>query len=196
MAGNNSENDNKKQDSGKSSTKRLVRILIIVGIGIPVLVELLTLFNLINVQLIGGEEEPASQTRSAIEEVSTYVEGDTLLSDSPNPLVIREMKIKVSAQLWRLELNISPTDTIAANKNLVFVDSLKLKSGAALRPEDAITLYQVGETGPSFIAEWELSDGDIPQIMYVRSAQPVASDSIMIVRQEVKLGKLPIRYEQ
>ncbi|HKL18000.1 MAG TPA: hypothetical protein VJ905_03495, partial [Halalkalibaculum sp.] len=45
--------ENKK--ANKKSTKRLVRILVVVGIGIPVLVELLTLFNLVNVQLFTDE---------------------------------------------------------------------------------------------------------------------------------------------
>ena len=45
-----------KEKSGESS-KRLVKILVILGIGIPVLVELMTLFNLINVQIFEADQQ-------------------------------------------------------------------------------------------------------------------------------------------
>lgn len=194
MAESNSENE--KKASGKSSTKRLVRILVIVGVGIPVLVELLTLFNLINVQLIGGEEEQATQ-EPAVEEVRTFSEGDTLFTDATNPLVMRAMKIKVSARHWRLELNISPVDTAGAatSEDLFSVDSLKLKSGTILMPEQAIALTRAG-AGSNYMAEWELPDGDIPQVLYMRSMQRVTPDSLRTMAREFRLGNLPIRYEQ
>lgn len=199
-----SNSESEKKDSGKSSTKKLVRILVVVGIGIPVLVELLTLFNLINVQLLEEDEKAPKDSRDEVTEIRTFTEGDTVYSDSEIPVLIKEMKVKVSAQQWRLDLQLGPADTmnITRLKNInrfLRLDSLQLKSGMVLKKEQLTgiqNLEEVEEATYDYKAELKLPSGDIPRVLYITSFQPVSSDSVMSVSRTLRLGNIPIRYEQ
>lgn len=194
--------ESKKSD--KNSTKRLVRILVIVGIGIPVLVELLTLFNLINVQLTEGDKEVTMESGNQVAEISTFTEADTIYSDSEIPVLIKEMKVKVSAQQWRLDLQLRPADTLNTYrlKNVnpfLRLDSLQLKSGAILRKEQ-LTGFKSSEMDEkslfNYKTDLKLPSGDIPQVLYLTAIQPVNADSTKAVSRTVRLGNIPIRYEQ
>ena len=185
--------ENKK--SGTNSTKRLVRILVIVGIGIPVIVELLTLFNLINVQLFTDEQEQVPQFDTT-REAKRYMEGDTLFADYAQPVVIRSMEIKVSARHWRYELSLMPADSSANMANNVVIDSLKLESGKVLTGGQASHIRPTTEEGPVHFLEWELPTGDIPRMMILSAIQPLGPDSTGTVQKEIRLGKIPIRYRQ
>jgi len=183
------------KNANKKSTKRLVRILVIVGIGIPVLVELLTLFNLVNVQLFTDEKKQAQQP-GEIEEVQSYVQGDTLFTEFAQPIIIHSMKIKVSTRQWRYELRMVPADTALQKENIIMLDSLSLESGKVLNSEQALSLQDNGDGKSGYHKEWELPSGDIPNILYVSSVQPFGPDSTGIIQKEVRLGNIPIRYEQ
>lgn len=190
--------------SGKNSTKRLVRILVIVGIGIPVLVELLTLFNLINVQFTEGDKEAPMESGDQAAEIRTFTEADTIYSDFEIPVLIKEMKVKVSAQQWRLDLHLGPADTLnryrLKNVNqFLSLDSLKLNSGAVLGKEQLTgfqSLEKDGDIPFDYKADLKLPSGDIPGILYLTAFQPVNADSIKAVSRTVRLGNIPIRYEQ
>ena len=184
------EGSSENEESGKKSNRRLVRILVIVGIGIPVLIELLTLFNLVNVQLFSDEKEEVQQVET-VEEVQAYVEGDTLFTDYATPIVIRSMEIKVSARQWRYELLLMPADTATIMEKMVMVDSIRLESGKLLSSDQA---QHPGEGSRGYLLEWELPSGDMPQLIYMSSIQPVAPDSTATIQKEIRLGKIPIRY--
>ncbi|MDZ7681271.1 MAG: hypothetical protein U5J63_06020 [Fodinibius sp.] len=104
--------ENDSPDSSKVTNKKLVRILVIVGIGIPVLVELLTLFNLVNVQLFSKEEKVHQQEAQPVKVVQVQ-EGDTLLTDTEFPVVISQMQVRVSARQWQFHLELVQPDTSA-----------------------------------------------------------------------------------
>ncbi len=189
------EGSSENEESGKKSNRRLVRILVIVGIGIPVLVELLTLFNLVNVQLFSNEKEEVQQVET-VKEVPTYVEGDTLFTDYATPIVIRSMEIKVNARQWRYELVLMPADTATVTGDKVRIDSLRLESGKLLSSDQSIHRQSPGEGSPGYLMEWELPSGDIPQRIYLSSTQQVAPDSTATIQKEIPLGKIPIRYRK
>lgn len=183
-----------KEESDRKSRKKLVRILIIVGIGIPVLIELMTLFNLINVQIFENDEEPNRQSWTADTEVQKFVEGDTLFADQSRPLVIDMIKARVSAQEWRFALQLTNPDTSQLNPE-VRIDSLELQSGKILDIQKKYDWNADGKVS-SFMDEWKLPSGDIPVILYISSEQPVSGDSIQFVQQEVRLGNIPVRYSR
>ncbi len=184
-------NNSDKEDSDRKSRKKLVRILIIVGIGIPVLVELMTLFNLINVQIFENDEEPNRQFQPDTE-VQKFVEGDTLFADQPRPLVVDMIRAKVSAQEWRFALQLTNPDTSQSNQD-VRIDSLELQSGKVLDMQKTYD-WSTDEKVRSILDEWELPSGDIPVILYISSEQPVSGDSIQFIQQKVRLGNIPVRY--
>lgn len=189
------ESNSPKEDDSGNSTKRLVKILVIIGIGIPVLVELMTLFNLINVQIFEDEQE-VNQQKESVAEVRAVEEGDTLFADYSNALTINLLRIKVSAQEWRFALGLNPVDRLDQQQLQVEVDSLRLQSGKILSGTGD-NLWEIDDTvivGMS--AEWKLPNGDIPEMLYISSFQYIESDSTKRVQQEVPLRKIPVRYTQ
>lgn len=179
-------------NSDNNSRKKLVRILVIVGIGIPVLIEIMTLFNLINVQIFEKEKEIDWQSEK-VTEIQKFVEGDTLFADQSLPLIIDGMKIKVSAQEWRFALKLTSRDTTLPFKQQVKIDSLELKSGNILDVRNTYS-WKYSE-GKSYITdEWKLPSGDIPVVLYMGLEQPVSGDSTRFIHQKVQLGNIPVRY--
>lgn len=189
----NSNNQNSSQSS-EESTNRLLNILIAVGIGIPVLIELLTLFNLINIQVFGNDNEEVVQQEQNVAEEQRFTEGDTLFLNSDSPLLIEEMKAIVDAHQWRFALRLINLDTSAIER-MVSIDSLQLQSGQMM---DVQKTYQWNKTDGDFYLsdEWTLPSGDMPVVMYISSDQPVSddTDSTENIQQVVKLDNLPVRY--
>jgi hypothetical protein len=182
------------EEQSNGSTKRLVKILVIVGIGIPVLVELMTLFNLVNVQIFEGENEVDSQ-EFEIEDVRGFNEGDTLFSNQA-AIVIDELLVKVDAQEWKFVLGLSSTDSISQDKLKIGVDSLSLQSKKNLLANDSNS-WKVKQSVPAQVyGEWLLPNGDIPTMLFISIYQQTGEDSLKKVTQQVPLDKIPVRYNQ
>lgn len=183
------------EEQSNNSTKRLVKILVIVGIGIPVLVELLTLFNLVNVQIFEDDKDANSQGFD-VEEVRGFSEGDTLFSDQASPIVLDFLRAKVSAQEWRFAIGLGSTDSVSQNELKISVDSLRLQSKKILLSSDSNS-WEVRQSLPAQVyGEWVLPNGDIPTMLFISMDQKITADSTKKVSREVRLGKVPVRYNQ
>ncbi len=174
-------------NSEEGSNKTLVRTLIIIGIGIPVLVELLTLFNLVNVQIFNDKTDQV-QRRSQPDQAVEFTEGDTLFTKSNYPVVISGMQINVSAQEWVFELEFRPSDTTMQATPLVKVDSLRLKNGDLLRRGQEWSASQ------SKSMRWTLPNGQVPVKLYLSGKELITEDSVRNIHEEVPLGSIPVRY--
>lgn len=188
--------DTGKTDSEKGSRKKLVRILVVIFIGIPVLVELMTLFNLFNVQLFEEEKEQPIKQEQQLVSSGQLQEGDTLFAEYSSPLRADRMRVKVSAQAWRFELVLAHFDSSSKTLPSVRVDSLLLRSGQMLRPDTTDSWSGVEGNPLALRKEWELPTGDVPTKIFMRSRQAVEDDSTQWVEQEIALGNLPVRYER
>lgn len=187
------ENNSSSDGESSNSTKLLVKILVIVGIGIPVLVELMTLFNLFNVQLFDDEQEENEQPETVVE-VRQITEGDTLYRDYRFPLTVDLLRINVSAQQWRFELGLAFSDSVSQDQLQIEVDSMRLNSGSILSAEEKKS-WEIPEPPARRVqAEWVLPNGDIPRVMYISSSQQRQGNPARRVQQEVPLGKIPVRY--
>ncbi|TYP94067.1 hypothetical protein LX73_1791 [Fodinibius salinus] len=182
-----------EKSSDEESNKTLVRVLVIVGIGIPVLVELLTLFNLINVQLF--EDEKVVKQHAQPVEVQEYMIGDTLFADTAVPITIADMLIKVSTQSWKFELALSRSRRIASAGSSVAIDSLKLKSGEVLSDAQKWKMDKASKADTTTF-NWLLPSGDMPTMLYMSAQQSLPKDSTNNLQQQVQLGKIPVRYSQ
>lgn len=184
--------DTDSRQSSEESSNRLLKILIVVGIGIPVLIELLTLFNLVNVQIFGSEDDEIDQQKEPVTEMQRFAEGDTLFADYRSSVLIDQMRAKVSANQWHFVLrliNLDTSDTIQPIK----IDSLQLQSGQMLEVQKK---YDWNTTDNEFHIsdEFSLPAGDIPVTIYISFVQPDSEDSKAYVQQEVKLDNIPVRY--
>lgn len=183
------------EEKSDSSTKQLVKILVIVGIGVPVLVELMTLFNLINVQIFEDEKDANSQGFN-VEDVRGFGEGDTLFSDQAFAIVIDELRIKVSAQEWRFALGLTSANSSSQDELEISVDSLRLQSKKMLSGDENNS-WEVEQSVPAQVyGEWILPNGDIPTKLFISSYQKTGKDSTKKVSREIPLDKVPVRYNQ
>jgi hypothetical protein len=102
---------NSTSETEKDSTpKWLVRILVIVGIGVPVLIELFTFSGLISNHLFESSEDQGetSATESKAIGPSTISTGDTLFVGSSVPLVIRNLQLEIYPDKWVFTVRLSP----------------------------------------------------------------------------------------
>ncbi|SMO88982.1 hypothetical protein [Fodinibius sediminis] len=189
MEANTSNHDN----GSSSSTKRLVKILVIIGIGIPVLVELLTLFNLVNVQMFEDEENARQPASEAVADVSAVAEGDTLFSDQLYPVRIKEMRVSVSAQQWRFELGLEAMDDVTADQLEIEMDSIRLDSDRVLMGQQ-VAWTEVQRRPVSVRGEWTLQNGDIPAALYIGLRYFAGTDSSRHLQREIPLSTIPVRY--
>lgn len=178
--------------SSEESSNRLLKILIAVGIGIPVLIELLTLFNLINVQIFGNSDGGVDHKEEPIAEVQRYAEGDTLFTDYVSPVLLDQMRAKVSAQQWRFSLRLINLDG-PNTAQTIKIDSMRLQSGQLLGVQKTYD-WDTTDGKLHIEDEWTLPAGDIPITMYISSTQPASGDTTAYIQQEVKLDNIPVRY--
>lgn len=183
------------EETSNNSTKRLVKILVILGIGIPVLVELMTLFNLIDSQMFGGDETKVESSEQSVE-VRTMSEGDSLFTDHSSSITLKRLRVRVSAQEWRFELGLEAVDSLSQDELQIRIDSLKLQSDKILLEEDSSAREIKNERPVTIYTQWELPNGDIPKRMYISSIQKVSLDSVARVQEEVFLDKIPVRYSR
>lgn len=183
------------EETSNSSTKRLVKILVILGIGIPVLVELMTLFNLIDAQMFGGDE-PEAQSDDQVSDVRGVSEGDSLFVDNSAIITIDRLRVNVSAREWRFELELKAIDSLTQEELQFRVDSLILQSDKVLLGDDNSSWEVKNEQPVAIRGQWELPNGDIPTKFYVSSLQKISQDSSARLQQEVPLDKIPVRYNQ
>lgn len=176
-------------ESDKGSNRKLVRILVIVGIGVPVLIELLTLFNLVNVQLFSSEDKShQQQTRQS--QVVEFNEGDTLFAETDYPVVISNMQVMASPQEWYFEIKLAGPDSGASSSVSVSVDSLQLKEG------EVVNASQEWNPKQTEVMRWALTNGEIPVGLYIRAMQPATVDSVREISRAIPLGSIPVRYNR
>jgi len=179
-----------KSNNEKGSNKKLVRILVIIGIGIPVIVELLTLFNLVNVRFF--EEKDKAESSQQVE-VRKFSQGDTLFSETAVPLVIDDLSMKVNPQKWNFKLTLSTIDELEGQGFKLRVDSLKLSNEDILRDSKGWEAEGKGKLNQTL--EWDLPSGEIAKILYTtfQTSSPSQEDMSKITK-EIHLGNLPVRY--
>lgn len=170
-------------DPGPLINKRWLRIIIILAIGIPVILELNTLVNLVKVQFWGKDDETVKETRSPVQEQG-FSAGDTLDIDQDLQIVIQRMKINVSPQQWEfnLGLNTVKQPTYAFDFR---IDSLELDSGKKLPGRDRYAS-----------ASWEIPNGDLPVRLYFNLNKYVGTDSVSSISRAIYIEKIPVRYDQ
>lgn len=178
------------------STKKIwLRVLIIVAIGIPVLIELSTLVNLLKVQFWGEKEDTTEQVQTT-GQVREIVEGDTLFTSPGYTLRLQTMRVEVSPGSWEFKLTLNARkDTISAYD--VQVDSLGLRSGNILAGKGTLEWnttsdFEVLET----TEDWEVPNGDIPNRLFLTVYSDNDPDSSEIEHLDLPLGPIPVRYDQ
>lgn len=188
------QNESSTKKESSTIKKKWLRIIIIVAIGIPVLIELSTLFNLLKVQFFGKEEATNEQVQPA-ESVREVFSGDTLVIDESFKMVLKNMRVNVSPNRWEFEIALGSAG-VPKHSSSFFIDSLGLNSGMTLPGGGESSEWSTNQEAEKMTIrrEWEIPNGDIPRTLFIRLEKEVAPDSLVKVHKEVPLGTIPVRY--
>ncbi|WP_181684558.1 hypothetical protein [Halorhabdus salina] len=165
----------------------LVKVLLVVAIGIPLLIEGATFLSLFN-QHLGSEDTagtptPAPETFSVGDDLLTNVHGENVTATIENGSI----QATDDAWLFTLEIDVqnSGPGPVAVN-----VGPLRTGDGTV-----GSTVAESGEIGPSasttLFVQWSLPTGETPQSLTVTRTR-YGSDPITTER-TVRIGGFPVQ---
>lgn len=172
------------------SSKRLVRILLIIGIGIPVLIESATLIRMIG-GYMGGEEAAQESTPEATE---TYVvEGDELLPETPPAERIVTLTVEPQSEAWVFTMELDVENTTARPYELE-LGEVEVGDGQVVQQ----TVSQRWDAGAAetMAAEWRLPVGQIPSGLTARARWHIGTDSTRTLTRPVQFGQIPVQWRR
>ena len=175
--------------NSSAASKRLVRILLIIGIGIPVLIEAATLFR-----LIGGHMEDDGAGASAAETTETYVvEGDELLPDTPPAERITALTIEPESESWVFSMDVAVANRTAAPYELQLREVQA--EGGQVFEKTASQQWAAGDSAAMEI-EWALPAGSVPSGLTAEARWYIGTDSARTVTQAIQFGKIPVQWRR
>jgi len=180
-------------DDDGVSRRWLIRLLVGLGIGIPVLVEGTTVIRLIRSRLFGGEDGNDSagsptETPTPAENSAVGV-GDELLAATPPADTVREAFIRIRESSWEF------TMTVAVDNTTEVPYALRL---GAVRTTEGDTVSGSASTGriPSgesaiVTGRWSLPQNSRPDTVTVTALSYAAETGI--TERQVELERISIR---
>lgn len=188
----------------------LVKWLFIIGVGIALLLEVLSLFNLVPVQF-WEEEQQEAVVEVGSAGLNLAEEGERYFRETAGGVILRQFRITVGPDGWRFRMEFSG-DSLAMDSDSLSsvpaveegsvrwelaVDSLALGSGQTLESRGPVALLSISnarEMVASF--EWEIPSGDLPSAAYLRLQRRVDGRPDVSVIEEMRFGNIPTRYRE
>lgn len=183
--------ESKESEPKKSgiSTKTLVRILIAVGIGIPILIESFTLFELFNIHIFSGEKTEQQEEIP----IHRVIEGSQILPGDLPVLTLEHARVWAEPEQWifemEMEMDGSPTHPFELTFNqLVTTGEKTIDEPKTIRWEGK------GQDDDEYNVKWSIPPGETPLSLTVTLKSIISQDSTHEITREVKFGKIPVQY--
>lgn len=168
--------------------RTLIRLLVGLGIGIPILIEGLTLLGLVETHL-QGDDENGDGNRVPERRVGI---GDEMLPSTPQTETLTTATLQGTSEPWLLTLTASVTNTGETPYELRFT-AVILGDGTSLAGNASTGQIPPGET-ETVTQQWELPSGSTPQALDVVSIRfPRNAGTPETVSERVPLAKIPVR---
>lgn len=191
------------QKESTTSDKYLIRILLIVAIGIPVLLESMTFFNLIKFRL-WDHSKSSKQKSQKVSQVEGFSAGDTLLTDHPLIVTLNDSRINVGPNQWIFEMEMRAYGNPSYEYH-INIDSLGLSKGIIIPGtqnadwETETENENEGNEGTDeeylkMEGKWRIPNGEIPQKLFITLQKVFTADSVVQLHKTLPLKKPPIRY--
>lgn len=173
--------------------KRLVRFLIVIGIGIPLLIEGLTFAGLVSDHLLvgGGTDGPETGTATSTPEVERVGIGDELLADTPQNETVTDAKITATERGWVFTITVDVNNTGERGYDLT-LESVTTMDGKRVSEPASVTVAP-GER-QTLTASWTLPEAKRPDsiaVIAVRQGDGNQSDST--TARQVPVERFPVR---
>ena len=148
----------------KSSTKWTVRILLIVGFGIPVIIEAVTFLGLVGRHIEGGRQETMESGRSSVYQLAL---DSPILPQYPS-IRLDDARVWAMTDKWQLEMKWEAEgegeEYSSGLPKAVRFDSI-ITRGKVVVPEK--TMWKLNPNRENeFIHTWQLPAGERPAFLY------------------------------
>lgn len=167
--------------------RTLVRLLVVLAIGIPVLIEVVTFFGLVESQLSDG---PASPTATAGDGIRRVGVGDELLPATPQNETVTEAVIQGDDTPWVFVLTVA-VDNPTGTAYELRLRTLALGSGQQVS-SDASTGRVPSDDSGQVTGAWEIPPGSTPDAVEVVTIE-YAGEEERATRAWVDLASVPVR---
>jgi hypothetical protein len=148
------------------SRRWLIRILVGIGIGIPILVEATTFLGLLRERLFGGAEDDGGETSTATTTPSPGLGvGDELLPETPQSETLTDAVVRIGDDAWTFELVVDVENTGEAPYELR--RSTVTTDGNTTVEEPASTGQIPAGASRELTNGWELPTGESPETLDV-----------------------------
>lgn len=179
------------EDDDGISRKTLVRILVVLGIGIPLLVEGITFAGLLSSHLLGSSPDTATPTQTPTAAVERVGEGDELLAATPQTDTVTSASLTAESDSWvfTLSVRVNNTENHAYQLQL---QSVTTSSGRQIDEVSTVTVL-AGEQG-TVTGQWRLPPGERPESITVLAIQQGTENrTATTTQEEVPLGNVPVQ---
>lgn len=167
--------------------RTLVRLLIGLGIGIPILVEGLTFLGLIERRLFG--EDGRSDDGMTATPTRRVGVGDELLPGTPQPETVRELLIIAAGDTWQFTMSVAVENTGEVPYELR-LGEVTLSDGTTVQGGGSTGQIPSGEQGTA-AAQWSIPSGSTPRTVEVIGT--AYGESPTVTEEDVTLSKVPVQ---
>ncbi len=175
---------------GTARRRWLLRALVGLGVGLPVLIEARTFLGLIRVHLLGAGsgDGGTAGTPTATPEPAVGV-GDELLAGTGPTETVREAHLRVVDPGWRFELSVAVENTTDDPYELRLGD-VRTQAGETVDGDASTGRIPPGESAA--VGEtWTLPSENRPETLQV-TALSHAGDGVDLTEASVPLGRVPL----
>ncbi|MEF8829198.1 MAG: hypothetical protein V5A49_09185 [Haloarcula sp.] len=177
------------EDVDGPEQKTLLRLLIIVGIGLPILIEVVTFGSMMGHHLTGGAGgEPVAETPTA--EPAGAGVGDPILESSAVSARIEAASVVTTDEGWRFTLEVNVTNT-ASETAAVRLDSVTTRNGETVEGAASTGQLPVEQTD-DVTKSWLLPSGERPDTVSVTVSLYPDGSPTQSTQYTVALGDIPV----
>lgn len=166
--------------------RTLVRILVGLGIGIPILVEAITFLGLVEHQLAGEDGTPGRPTQ----EVRQVGVGDELLPATAPAEILEEAVVDASADRWLFRLVVAVENT-GADPYELRLENTTTSAGTVVTGGGSSGEIAPGDS-TSVTGSWVLPQGETPNSVDVTGVVDPGG-AAEATTERVRLAKVPVR---
>jgi hypothetical protein len=186
----NSMTDQSSSDGDEVTRRWLIRLLVGLGIGIPVAIEGVTFIGLFTDALLGDDEDDDETATPTQTPEPTVGVGDELLPPTAPVETVREMRIRVEGSAWQFELTVDVENTTETPYSLR-LGEVRTGGGRSVAGSASTDRIPPGET-ETITGTWSLSENQFPSTVSVTGLTYGDGDPLTTTRQ-VPLGQVPLR---
>ncbi|AGN00667.1 hypothetical protein L593_03580 [Salinarchaeum sp. Harcht-Bsk1] len=168
----------------------LIRLLVALGIGIPILVEGATLLRMLRSFLLGGGGGGGNESDSGGDPDTAVEIGDEILPETPPPEILRRAVVVSGENVWEFQARIRVENT-GEDPYTFRVSALRTDEGK--RIADPVATERLAPGEPQTLDHtWRMPAGERPASFEVLASTETATGTERVER-TVELGSFPLQ---